>query len=72
MTNAFLLWRPSIVLEELVWEMIFKRFPFSHPPQGFVELDAEIQLEAEDVLRMIPPRGHVPQQLSVVPRYVTF
>lgn len=45
------------------------RFPVIRHPQGFVELDAEIQMEVEDVLRMIPPRGHVPQQLSVVARF---
>lgn len=45
------------------------RFPVIRHPQGFVELGAEIQMEVEDVLRMIPPRGHVPQQLSVVARF---
>ena len=32
---------------------------------GFVPLEEDIQLEAEDVLALIPPRAHVPQQLSV-------
>ena len=32
---------------------------------GFVLLEEDIQLEAEDVLALIPPRAHVPQQLSV-------
>ena len=35
-------------------------------PAGFVLLEEDIQLEAEDVLALIPPRAHVPQQLSVV------
>ena len=34
-------------------------------PAGFVLLEEDIQLEAEDVLALIPPRAHVPQQLSV-------
>ena len=45
------------------------RFPVIRHPQGFVELEGEIQMEVEDVLRMIPARGHVPQQLSVVARF---
>lgn len=28
-------------------------------------MDEDIQLECEDVLALIPPRAHVPQQLSV-------
>ena len=59
---------------QLSWQMPFLlikcyRFPVIRHPQGFVELGAEIQMEVEDVLRMIPPRGHVPQQLSVVARF---
>ena len=34
-------------------------------PAGFVLLEEDIQPEAEDVLALIPPRAHVPQQLSV-------
>ncbi|CAL1131011.1 unnamed protein product [Cladocopium goreaui] len=34
-------------------------------PEGFVLLEEDIQLEAEDVLALIPPRAHVPQQLSL-------
>ena len=43
-----------------------RRIGFLHFQAGFVLLDEDIQLEAEDVLALIPPRAHVPQQLSVV------
>ena len=35
--------------------------------QGFVHIEEDIVLEAEDALALIPPRAHVPQQLSVAP-----
>ena len=33
---------------------------------GFVNLDEEIRLEIENIAALVPPRAHVPQNLSVV------